>query len=396
MKVSVVCIYYNRNYGSVLQSLALNNFLEKLGCEVNVIPFKDTAGTKEKLDILFDLKLPKLFDLEIVKRKIQEKKARKAATDIDEEYVEGVKLRELAYDRFVKAYFNVPERVLNRNELAGFVEDSDVVVVGSDQLWTPHDILIGYHTLSFVPNGVKKISYATSFGVKELPTAHIKSKAKKFLSDMDEISVREIQGKQIIENLGVDKPVHVVVDPTMLLTKKDWDKIVPSTRIVDGKYIFCYFLGNNPDHREFAQKIKEQLGLKIVALQHMDEYIAGDGKYVDKVLYDIDPSQFVALIRDAELILTDSFHLSVFSVLYHKKFFVMNRHKDGEVRSTNSRIDTFCELLNLEKRHLTGDLMAYSENNILQEIDYDIVGQRLYDSRNSSITFLKNALGIGE
>ena len=182
MKVSVVCIYYNRNYGSVLQSLALNNFLEKLGCEVNVIPFKDTAGTKEKLEILFDLKLPKLFDPEIVKRKIQEKKARKAATDIDEEYVEGVKLRERAYDRFVKTYFNVPERVLNRDELAGFVEDSDAVVVGSDQLWTPHDILIGYHTLSFVPNGVKKISYATSFGVKELPTAHIKRKAKKFLS----------------------------------------------------------------------------------------------------------------------------------------------------------------------------------------------------------------------
>ena len=208
--------------------------------------------------------------------------------------------------------------------------------------------------------------------------------------------MREIQGKQIIENLGVDKTVQVVVDPTMLLTKKDWDEIVPSTRIVDGKYIFCYFLGNNPEHREFAQKIKEQLGLRIVALQHMDEYVAGDGEYVDKVLYDIDPSQFVALIRDAELILTDSFHGSVFSVLYHKKFFVMNRHKDGEVRSTNSRIDTFCGLLNLEKRHLTGDLMAYSEDKVLQEIDYDIVDQRLHDSRNSSIAFLKNALGIGE
>lgn len=396
MKVSVVCIYYNRNYGSVLQSLALNIFLEKLGCVVNIIPFKDTAGTKEKLDIFFDLKLPKLFEPEIVKRKIQEKKARKAATDIDEEYVEGVKLRERAYDRFVKVHFDEPESVLNRNELAGFVEDSDAVVVGSDQLWTPHDILIGYHTLSFVPNGVKKISYATSFGVKELPTAHIKRKAKEFLSAMDEISVREIQGKQIIENLEVDKTVHVVVDPTMLLTKKDWDEIVPSTRIVEGKYIFCYFLGNNPEHREFAQKIKEQLGLEIVALQHMDEYVTGDGKYVDKVLYDIDPSQFVALIRDAELILTDSFHGSVFSVLYHKEFFVMNRHKDGEVRSTNSRIDTFCELLNLEKRHLTGDFSAYSEELILQGIDYDIVDQRLHDSRNKSIAFLKNALGVGE
>lgn len=396
MKVSVVCIYYNRNYGSVLQSLALNNYLEKLGCEVNVISFKDNAGVKEKLDILFDLKLPKLFDPEIVKRKIQEKKARNAATDVDEEYVEGVKVREKAYSRFVKKHFVVPEKVLNRNELAGFVQDSDAVIVGSDQLWTPHDILIGYHTLDFVPNGVKKISYATSFGVKELPTAHIKWKAKEFLSNMDEISVREIQGKQIIENLGVDKPIHVVVDPTMLLTKEEWNEIVPSTRIVEERYIFCYFLGNNPEHREFARRIKEQLGLNIVALQHMDEYVAGDGEYADKVLYDINPSQFVALIRDAELVLTDSFHGSIFSVLYHKKFFVMNRHKESEVRSTNSRIDTFCSMLGLENRHLAEDLMKYPLNNICQDIDYDNVDQRLCDSRNNSIAFLKNALGMGE
>lgn len=396
MKVSVVCIYYNRNYGSVLQSLALNNYLKKLGCEVNVIPFKDNVGVKEKLDILFVLKLPKLFDPEIVKRKIQEKKARNAATDVDEEYVEGVKVRERAYSRFVKEHFDVPEKVLNRNELAGFVQDSDAVIAGSDQLWTPHDILIGYHTLNFVPNGVKKISYATSFGVKELPTAHIKQKAKKFLSDMDELSIREIQGKQIIENLGLDKPVHVVVDPTMLLTRKEWNEIIPSTKIVEEKYIFCYFLGNNPEHREFAQKIKEQLGLNIVALQHMDEYVAGDRKYADKVLYDIDPSQFVALIRDAELVLTDSYHGSVFSVLYHKKFYVMNRHKEGEVRSTNSRIDTFCTMLGLEKRHLTGDLMRYLVDGIFQDIDYADVDQRLYDNRNDSIAFLKNALGMGE
>lgn len=396
MKVSVVCIYYNRNYGSVLQSLALNNYLEKLGCEVNVIPFKDNAGIKEKLDILIDLKLPKLFDLEIVKRKIREKKARKAATCVDEEYLKGVKTREKAYSRFVKEYFDVPETVLSRSELTGFVQDSDAVIVGSDQLWTPHDILIGYHTLNFVPNRIKKISYATSFGVKELPTVHIKRKAKKFLSNIDEISVREIQGKQIIENLGVDKPVQVVVDPTMILTKEEWDEMVPSTKIVEGKYIFCYFLGNNPEHREFARRAKEQLRLNIVALQHMDEYVAGDGEYADKVLYDINPSQFVALIRDAELVLTDSFHGSVFSVLYHKKFFVLNRHKEDEVRSTNSRIDTFCSMLNLEKRHLTGDLMKYPLQNIFQDIDYDNVDHRLCDSRNNSIAFLKNALDMGE
>ena len=104
-------------------------------------------------------------------------------------------------------------------------------------------------------------------------------------------------------------------------------------------------MGNNPEHREFAQKIKEKLGLRIVALQHMDEYVAGDGEYVDKVLYDIDPSQFVALIRDAELILTDSFHGTIFAILFNKPFAVFQRVATEKGNVMGGRINALLKKL---------------------------------------------------
>jgi len=393
MKVSVVCIYYNRNYGSVLQSLALNRYLEKSGFEVDVIPFKDEAGLKEKLDVFLDLRLPKLFNPEIVKRKIQERKSQNVDSNEDAVYIEGCKIREKAYIRFVNKNFNVRLSELARKELTDYVKDSDAVIVGSDQLWTPHDILMGYHTLEFVPDTVKKVSYATSFGVSQLPTNHIKKKAKRFLERIDVLSVREKQGKRIIEDLGIKKKVSVVVDPTMLLTREEWDKLIQPERIVKDKFLFCYFLGNNPEHRVFAQKVKDKLGMKIVALQHMDEYDAGDRKYADEVLYNIDPGQFVSLIRDAEMILTDSFHGSVFSVLYHKGFFVLNRHKDNESRSTNSRIETLCSMLNLQTRHLPNEALNDIDSLVQNAIDYKAVDKSLEEHRNMSIDFLTNALG---
>lgn len=390
--VSVVCIYYNHNYGSVLQSLALNLYLEKQGYRVQIVPFRDCPGKKEKLRVLLGLKLPKLFDAGIVKRKLQERKNARVYAEEDNIYMNGRELRNKTYERFIKAHFEVPEHDLERSQLPEFVKDSDAVIVGSDQLWTPHDILIGYHTLSFVPDSVRRISYATSFGVSELPNAYLRRKATAFLKKMDVISVREQQGKKIIDDLHIGKEVHVVADPTMLLSRQDWDELLPKKRIVQEKYIFCYFLGNNPEHRALAQEFRKKTGLKILALQHMDEYIQSDRDFADEALYDIDPVQYAALIRDAEYVLTDSFHGSVFSILYQKKFFVMNRHRDTEVRSTNSRIETLCSTLGLSDRRILSFDNPDIDALIDKDIHYDDVFTKLRRLKAASEQFLKQAL----
>ena len=392
MKVSVLCIYYHLNYGSVLQSLALNNYLEKKGHNVNIIPKCEFNGIKEKLKIFFHLRLAKLLDPSIVSRKLKERKSSNVIANSDSEYLDGLKQRNKAYDRFIKKYFKVSNERIDRKALKFFVSDSDAVIVGSDQLWTPHEIITGFHTLEFVPDGIKRISYATSFGVSNLPNNYLKNKTKNFIKKMDFVSVREIQGKEIIDDLNIDKDVKVVVDPTMLLSRMEWDEMIDSQRIVDEPYIFCYFLGNNPEQRKLAVKVSERTGFKIVALQHMDEYIATDKDYADKVLYDIDPGQFVSLIRDAEIIFTDSFHGTVFSVLYHRLFYVMNRHKANEVRSTNSRIETLCSILGLEDRHIENVEKVDVDDLLLKKIEFQEVDKKLEERRKFSETYINNAL----
>lgn len=94
-------------------------------------------------------------------------------------------------------------------------------------------------------------------------------------------------------------------------------------RFIKEPYLFCYFLGNNPEQREFVKRFKDKTGYKIVQLQHCDEYIKSDVEFPDYTPYNVGPAEFVQLIRDAEYVFTDSFHASVFSLLYEKRFLLL-------------------------------------------------------------------------
>ena len=161
---------------------------------------------------------------------------------------------------------------------------------------------------------------------------------------------------------------------------------------VKDKYIFCYFLGNNQKHREFAKKIKELTGYKIVALQHLDEYVKEDVGFADIAPYNVGPGEFLNLIRNAEFVCTDSFHGSVFSTLYRKKFFTFMRFKNTSTMSTNSRITSLLKILGLEDRMLSGDEDA--KKCINMEIDFDTVLSNLEEFRKDSLEFLKKSLDI--
>ena len=136
----------------------------------------------------------------------------------------------------------------------------------------------------------------------------------------------EESGKRIVKEL-TGRDVPVILDPTMVITRKQWDEAVPDQAVTDGEYLFCYFLGNNPSHREEASALAKSLGLKIVTLRHLDEYIASDEKFGDEAPYDVGPEEFVNLIRHAKYVCTDSFHGSVFSILYRKQFISFNRRE---------------------------------------------------------------------
>ena len=187
-----------------------------------------------------------------------------------------------------------------------------------------------------------------------------------------------------------NRDVPVVCDPTLLFTGDEWMAIQQKEPIVKGKYILCYFLGNNPPHREFAKRLKEVTGCKIIALTHLDEFVKSDEGYADETPYDIDPADFLNLIRNAEYVCTDSFHCSVFSILYKRQFFTFRRYNRNTKQSTNSRLDTLFHMAGISGRLLTG------EENIADclkiETDFESVHKKLEGIRQKSYEYLLAAL----
>ena len=160
--------------------------------------------------------------------------------------------------------------------------------------------------------------------------------------------------------------------------------------IIKGKYIFCYFLGKNIEHRKFAERLKEKTGYKIVSLNHADEYVKYSDMFADEAPYDVGPAEFLNMIRNAEYVCTDSFHGTVFSLINNVKFFTFRRYNSKSKVSTNSRIDSLLGIVNLKERLINGDEDV--EKEIEKKIDFENVNIKLEEFRNSSKEFLKNAL----
>ena len=176
------------------------------------------------------------------------------------------------------------------------------------------------------------------------------------------------------------------MDPTLLLTPEDWKKIIPFHRVVEEKYIFCYFLGDNSEHRKAAKELQRATNLKIVALPLLDNFVLDDLEFADICLFDAASDDFVNLIRGAEYVLTDSFHGSVFSILNEKLFCTFNRFNNG-TGSRNSRIDSLCQQLNLESRRYDGDIFK-----VQTQIDYNKVNHLREERRKESLQYLTTAL----
>lgn len=387
-KVAIVSCYFQKNYGSMLQAYATQKILDMLNVENETICIEGFAKDINKAKYKFYLK--KIFDRDTFKEKAKTVKLA-LKRKMDKEFAHNVAIRNECFKNFSSTVFRLSEKYNSINDITKVCKEKySAVLVGSDQLWLPSNIYANYYTLNFVPDDVNKISYSTSFGAASLPDWQ-KDFTRKFLNRIDNLSVRELSGANLIKDL-TGRDAQVVCDPTMLFSAENWMDIQKEEPFVKDKYIFCYFLGNNQKHREFAKKIKELTGYKIVALQHLDEYVKEDVGFADIAPYNVGPGEFLNLIRNAEFVCTDSFHGSVFSTLYRKKFFTFMRFKNTSTMSTNSRITSLLKILGLEDRMLSGDEDA--KKCIDMEIDFDTVLSNLEEFRKDSLEFLKKSLDI--
>ena len=378
-KVGICACYNTLNYGSMLQAYATQVAIERLGCDGEYIIYK-----KKKTPGFVLKQIPRLLNSNLMFDKMLAYKKKSALKKHPETQKQDA-LRVQAFMRFQKQYYrHFSPEFYGYEALCEGAKRYDAVVVGSDQLWTPGGLPTNFYILMFVPDEIPKISYATSFGVSKIPW-YQRERTKRFLRRIDHLSVRELKGADIVREVaGVE--AKVVADPTLLLTGEEWLEKIPAKRVVEEKYIFCYFLGENPEHRTLSRQFAEKKGLPIVTTPFLDSFVEEDQHFGDKALFDIAPDDFVNLIRGAEYIITDSFHGSIFSILNQKKFMTMNRFAEG-ANSRNSRIDSLCALLGLQQRRCSGSMDAIEE-----DIPYDAVAEKLTALREESLAYLKQAL----
>lgn len=256
----------------------------------------------------------------------------------------------------------------------------DFFIVGSDQVWNPYFGCLDIGFLDFACKS-KRISYAASFGVSEIPSNMSKLYIEG-LKNMKYISVREQAGANIVKNL-IGKDVPVLIDPTLLLDKEDWMDVAKKPNWYTGeKYILTYFLGEKPAGvNDELQRLSTKYDLKIIDLLDTSK----------REWYAIGPGEFVYLINHCALMYTDSFHGTVFSILFEVPFVLCERlQKNG--KSMTSRIDSLLGLFGLQFRRGTYENNFKIENPM--EIKYSNMEDILFFERKRSEEYLKNALKI--
>ena len=340
MKIGILTHPQGSNYGGILQCYALCTYLRKLNHEPIVI--QRIANRSFFLwewtrSLLKALHFPRYYKPNVIDR--------------------GVHIRP-----FVEKYLNRTVPIRSNCDMRKVCTKYGLkaVIVGSDQVWrTSYAMRFGYNFfLDFVPENVIRASYAASFGLSEWNyTKEQTNTIKKLLSRFKGISVREEDAITLIkDNTGFD--AIQLVDPTMLLTQEDYNKIT-SPRLLSGQYVFVYWLGDKKDIKEQVDKYKNE-GYRVLELYLRDE------------CEQVSVEDWLSYIKFADLVLTDSFHGTVFSIKFERKFKVFENNSGG-----NGRILSLCKMfgINANKEVLCyngeGDFITLREksrdfiNNIL-------------------------------
>lgn len=375
-----ICIkYFHENYGGMLQAFATVKMLESRGIEYELIRYKKKLTPIERIK-----SIPRLLNSVLINDKY-EVFLKTLGMKRHPEFAHNDGIRMKAFEKFKNREFTKLSTVFyGYKALCDGANKYDAVVTGSDQLWSPAGLPTNYYNLMFVPEGIRKISYASSFGVSQIPW-YQKKRTAAYLERLDYISMRENRGSEIVKEL-TGRSVPTILDPVFMFDKDGWEKLIPVQRELEDSYIFAYFLGSNPEYRTAVNKAAKELKCKIVALRHLDQYVAEDESFGDIALYDVAPDRFLNLLRSASYICTDSFHGSCFSIIHRKRFVTFNRYVEGSRNSKNSRIDTLCINLGLQGRRYKS--INELGKQLSTDIDYNTVESRLMEIKKGTDAYL--------
>lgn len=364
MKVGVITFHSANNYGAVLQTWALQKVLRNLNTTSGVINYHPDI-----IDGLYDpMKLKRGISRELLKLRLNIRNRKSI-------------IRYNKFQSFLKTKLNLIGDYRTYKELSAAKLNLDAYIVGSDQVWNPTHIG-GYdpaYYLEFAKPDSKRISYAASVGTDYIASKY-RDDMEKSLKSFTAISVRERSIQATISELA-GMPVEHVLDPTLLLDREDYDEIKVDSKYKE-PYILVYSIEKNPQLIEFANKISVSLGLPILQRRPM-------GGLINQLepFYTSDAGEFLGYIESAKYVITNSFHGTVFSILYEKPFVSM-LHSD-----TGSRTEDLLKELGLSS-HILYDIKDFINFDIFKLQNIDEVKETVLELRKKSIGFLKNSLGI--
>lgn len=346
-KIGVLTFHWAANYGAVLQAYALLKYLNDNGYDAEDVDYRP-------LRVMAKLKF---FELYLRK-------------------IENIK-RSLKINTFPKKFLKLSKhKYYNYSELHRTNGKYDVLICGSDQIWNESFLMtaeknpVPSYYLGFADDKTERISYAASFGTNAL-SENLKKYGVAELKKYSAVSVREENAVELLKNEGVD--AVAVCDPTLLVEPEDYYAITDSCKKCDKVDVFNFMLRKG---RESTDKT--------------DMYVRN--KYSDKKLFNnriVTVEQWLYSIKNSDFVVTDSFHCTVFSILFHKPFLAIN-----DINCPmNARIRTLTQKLGLEDRVLE----AYDEEKIesiisQSSIDWESVDKRRRDWANNSAVFLKDSL----
>ena len=272
----------------------------------------------------------------------------------------------------------------NIKQLVELYHDFDALICGSDQIWCPL-LFDPVYFFSFLPpcSSVRTIAYAPSIGISNISL--IDKKQVALMNNIDYVSCRELQGSEMIEKL-TGRKVPVVLDPTLMVSADSWSALAkPVKSLKDTPYLLCYFLGKNV-HQSYINELSKRLQCKIVNIRMFNRF---NNLEADFQLTDVGPSEFLALIKDANWICTDSYHGTIFSFIFQKRISVFERFKASERDNQNSRIYTILKNFEFQKALVLSD---EDYVNIEQDFYSDINLMLLHKWQELSLDFIKKAL----
>lgn len=370
VRVGILTFQNANNYGAALQAFALCSTVRKLGCSAELVNYENPSVT--------DGEKPRLpYFSELIKNPVNY--VFRLAT------VKAFSRRKIAFDSF-----NVKHKLIGQavKTQADIENKYDVVIVGSDQVWNP--VITGGDTTYFLPQvdstRLGKMAYAASFGYESFPS-NLAKQCGKALANFDCIGVRETEGSALVRTLsGADS--SVVLDPTLLFRKADWEEVIASGPIresilelaeQDRGYVFVYIAAERSKTISFARRVAKQRNLNIVLIRgYRDLPVICCGKDVSYVSLE----EFLFLIQHASLVVTSSFHGYALSLALEKDvyFSLVNGRN-----SKNSRLLSLAKITKTEDRNIANQISLCS-------IDYSAVSKRIEVERQRSLSFLQCGL----